>query len=126
MKINTALVCFVVTILGGSLAHERAWCAGQDDTKPKMTQASIAAKGMEEVCVKVAPPESLRYAFTATGQLNFSVHYHAGDNVHFPVPGHVTSSEKNSFTPTSAQDYCLMWENTGSEAVDLRLEYEKT
>ncbi len=127
MRTNTALICIIGTILGSSVGAGGAWGAGQDDgTKSKTSQASIAAKDMEEVCVRLTPPEKLRYSFTATGKLNFSVHYHAGDNIHFPVPEHLTSSEKNSFAPASAQDYCLMWENTGSEAVELLLEYEKT
>lgn len=127
MKTTSALICVVATIIGGSFAHEPAWSAGRDNgTKPKTTKATIAAKGLEEVCVKLAPPEKLRYTFTATGKLNFSVHYHAGNDVRFPVPEHLTSSETNSFVPASVQDYCLMWENTGTETVELRLEYEKT
>jgi hypothetical protein len=126
MRTITALICIIGTILGSSAGADGAWGAGQNDgTKPKTNRASIAAKGMEEVCVRLTPPEKLRYAFTATAKLNFSVHYHAGDNIHFPVPEHLTSSETNSFIPTLAQTYCLMWENTGPEAVELRLEYEK-
>lgn len=127
MRTNTALICIVSAILGGVVASERAWGASRDDgTKPRTTRTSIAAEGMEEVCVKLAPPEKLRYAFTATGKLKFSVHYHAGNDIRFPVPEHLTSSEKDYFVPTSVQDYCLMWENTGTETVELRLEYEKT
>src|SRR5712692_6088934 len=120
MKTNAEVIFFVGTILGGSFGADGVWADQNDGAKAKTSWFSIAAKGMEEVCVKLAPPEKLRYAFTATGKLNFSVHYHVGDEVQFPVPEHLTASEKNSFAPAAAQTYCLMWENTGSETVELR------
>lgn len=73
----------------------------------------------------LTPRDALRYAFTGAGRLSFDIHYHAGNEIHFPVPEHLTSATKESFTPPLQQDYCLMWTNTGSGPVELRLEYEK-
>src|SRR5258705_3682726 len=101
MKTNTAMICIVGTILVCATGADRAWGAEQaGGAKPKTSQMSIAAKGVEEMCVKLTPPEKLRYDFTATGQLTFSVHYHVGNDVRFPIPEHLTASEKSSFAPT--------------------------
>lgn len=74
----------------------------------------------------LTPREKLRYAFTGAGKLSFNIHYHDADNkIYFPVPERLVSESQDSFAPASRQNYCLMWTNTGSELVELRLEYEK-
>lgn len=104
-----------------------AWSVGADEkgVNTRTDRLSIAPGDIHEVCMTLTPRDALRYAFTGTERLSFNIHYHAGNEIHFPVPEHPTSGAEDSFTPPLQQDYCLMWTNTGSEPVALRLEYEK-
>ena len=99
--------------------------ANEKGMNTQTNQSSIAPGELHEVCMTLTPREQLRYAFTGSGKLSFNIHYHADNNVYFPVPERLTSGAKDSFTPASRQDYCLMWTNPGSDPVELHLEYEK-
>jgi hypothetical protein len=127
MKIKIPLTYLFALALGSLLAASFARASDGDkaNAKPKATKVSIAAGSLEEVCVRLKAKEKLRYEFSATAKLQFSIHYHDGDKVEFPVAEHLTASETDLFTASAPQTYCLMWENIGTEPVELKLQHQK-
>lgn len=107
-----------------SVATASAADADNQDSQKRIAQ-TVAPGGIEEVCLPLSARQKLNYTFTASGNLVFSIHYHEGDRIFFPIPDRVTSEENNSFTADVNQDYCLMWENRGAASVELNLKYEK-
>jgi len=74
--------------------------------------------------MQLTPPQQLHYAFTATDELAFNIHYHANHQAIYPLAEHLTSQENTTFTPESGQHYCLMWTNQGDSVVELSLQQE--
>ena len=109
-------------LLGFAVAP--AASAESQDALRRVAQ-TVEPGGIEEVCLPLRASEELSYRFTASGELMFSIHYHDGDRVYFPVPERATSKEESSFVAELNQDYCLMWENRGARAADFELIYEK-
>lgn len=91
---------------------------------PSATAATLAlqiAQGkFEEHCVKLAGGESLKYRFKADAPLAFNIHHHRGHEVLYPIKRDAVLRLSGKFMAPAADDYCLMWENKGAEAVRLR------
>ena len=98
--------------------------ASAANTHGDLQQLTIEPDDVHEACLQLAPPQQLHYAFTATGELAFNIHYHADHQVVYPVKEHSTLQADANFTPESGQHYCLMWTNQGSSVVELSLQQE--
>jgi hypothetical protein len=86
---------------------------------------TLAPGQVHEVCMVLAPPEQLEYAFTANAGLRFNIHYHVGDKIVYPLPEQLISHKQGVFQATASQEYCLMWTNPATQPVDLELEYTR-
>lgn len=107
------------------LAATPAWAANTHaDNSSGLQQLSIEPGDIHETCMQLTPPQQLHYAFTATHELAFNIHYHANHQAVYPLAEHLTSQADATFTPESGQHYCLMWTNQGSSAVELSLQQE--
>ncbi|HDZ61923.1 MAG TPA: hypothetical protein ENH40_02105 [Nitrospirae bacterium] len=86
-------------------------------------------KGYEE-CFELRPGQVLEYSFNTSKPVDYNIHYHAEDDVHYPV------SEKNVSTAsgelkvedleyyTEEQEFfCLMWESNNNEYLSLECDY---
>jgi len=80
--------------------------------------------GIHEACMQLTTAEQLHYSFTASEELNFNIHYHAGNTVHFPLAEHPASRADTNFIPDSDQHYCLMWTNASDTPVELNTQHE--
>jgi hypothetical protein len=77
----------------------------------------VPPKGFDEVCVELAAGERVRYQFQASGDVDFNIHYHRGNEVFYPVKLAAVRSTDAVFTAPHADGYCLMWERKGEGAV---------
>ena len=107
------------------LAMAPAWAANTHaDNGSSLRQISIEPSDIHETCMQLTPPQRLHYAFTATDELAFNIHYHANHQAIYPLAEHLTSQANATFTPESGQHYCLMWTNQGGSVIELSLQQE--
>lgn len=120
---------FLIRTMTGVLACtccvSLAWSHGTNDSHRDRLEQVIEPDDVYELCLVLTPQQPLRYAFNATQELAFNVHYHADHEVFYPVPEHPTANAEATFTAESEQEYCLMWTNPAAEQAMLSLEYEK-
>jgi len=72
---------------------------------------TVKAKGIAEECFRPPADASVRYAFEATGPVDFNIHFHRGNDVDYPVKADQVRQADARFVAPSAQEYCLMWTN---------------
>lgn len=77
----------------------------------------VPARGFEEHCLKLESGERIRYRFRATGDVDFNIHYHRGNDVHYPVRSDAIQNADAAFSAPQTDDYCLMWERKSAGAV---------
>jgi len=80
----------------------------------------VPARGFDEHCLKLEAGERIRYRFHATGDVDFNIHYHRGNDVHYPVRSGAIQTADATFSAPQADDYCLMWER--KDAGEVRIE----
>jgi hypothetical protein len=86
-------------------------------------ERSLKPGDLHEECMTLKPGSRLEYAFNTPGKLDFNLHFHAGDTVHYPVLNKDAQKLEGTFRPTIEQDYCLMWSNPGAEPLQLRYRF---
>jgi hypothetical protein len=73
--------------------------------------------GFEEHCLQLAAGERVHYRFSASGAVDFNLHYHRGEAVFYPVRKAQVRRHVDDFTAPHADAYCLMWESKATDAV---------
>jgi hypothetical protein len=109
------LLCVALLALASSswpVAAATVSTAGQE-----VFDRQIAPGGFDEVCVRLARDEAIDYRFEASAPVDFNVHYHRGKDVFYPVRESQVRAATAQFRAPAADDYCLMWQNTGAAAV---------
>jgi hypothetical protein len=86
----------------------------------KMT---LPAGEFHEECVELAARQKLDYSFRSAAPLDFNIHYHRGDKVHYPVRKNGVTTRTASYTAQRADGYCLMWRNPHKKAIDLEYRF---
>jgi len=84
---------------------------------------SVEPRGFAEPCLSMGRAERLEYQFDSTAELDFNIHYHAGENVFFPVDLKALTAQTGVFVAPAARTYCLMWTNKGDHPVQLQYRY---
>lgn len=125
---GTVLFCVLVFLTGG--------CTTSSDTSSGMMKGEmgermservkIKASGSYEECIELKPGMVFDYYFDASSFVNFNIHYHAEDGIHYPVSKKGVMGSKGIIDPqthdfyTPEQEfYCLMWDNVGQKTVKL-------
>ncbi len=86
--------------------------------------ATIQPGKIEEACMVMAAGERLEFSFTANIGMDFNIHYHDEEKVHFPVQESSLSAWKGVYIAPHKQQYCLMWTNKhATEPASLRYAY---
>jgi hypothetical protein len=86
---------------------------------------TVAPGKFAEVCGKLARDDSVAWRFEAGGSLNFNVHYHVGEKVHYPERREALAGASGRLQVELDQDYCWMWTNKSAAAVPLTLTLER-
>lgn len=87
---------------------------------------TIKPSGSQEECIELRPNMVFDYEYEASDSVNFNIHYHAEDDVYYPVDTKGTRSGKGTVEPGShhfytpkQEFYCLMWDNISAEPVNV-------
>ena len=115
-KLAGVLGCFACVV-------SAAWSHEADDSRAGSLAETIDAGDVHELCLVLNRDQSLDYTFTATQPLAFNIHYHAGNEVFYPVAEHRAAVGEAVFVAESEQEYCLMWTNRTAGQVTLAAEY---
>ena len=83
-----------------------------------------AGKDAEE-CFALAAAERVEYRFEATAAVDFNLHTHRGSEVVTPVDVKRTRAQAGTYTSPRAEEYCLMWTNTGATPAFVRGEWRR-
>jgi len=92
---------------------------------PAALDKTVGAGSFDELCVRLAAGQSVRYSFAAGAPMNFNVHWHRGNAVLYPVKRDGVARLEGRFTADQAQIYCLMWTNRGAAEAPLRARVER-
>jgi plastocyanin len=86
---------------------------------------SIAPGKFDEHCLRIEAGEAIRWRFTATAAIDFNIHAHRGEQVIYPVRRDGAARGSGTFRAKAAEDYCLMWTNSGAAAVGVHGSMER-
>jgi hypothetical protein len=81
-------------------------------------EAMIAPNRSYEDCIELLPGQTMEYSFTSTRPVDFNIHYHGEDRVHYPVnkknisqlSGEIKVDRQRYYTEEQ-EFFCLMWRN---------------
>jgi len=91
--------------------------------KPISGSATLAAAKLHEVCLPLASADRLTFEYSASGALDFNIHFHHGKDVAYPLKIDAAPRGGGAFKAETAEDYCLMWENKSARPVALKYRY---
>ena len=94
------------------------WSA--DDTFVR--ELAVPAGTFVEACGRLPARTEVEWRFEAGRPLDFNVHFHEGDKVHYPARQHQVASARGKLVAKVEQDYCWMWTNKGPGDAALRVE----
>ncbi|MBI4850149.1 MAG: hypothetical protein HY808_16500 [Nitrospirae bacterium] len=119
-------VLFICNACAARPAHERE-SAPADSKKDTIT---VMSSGSEEECVELKKGQILTYKFTSSRPVDFNIHYHGTDQIHYPASQSELTDhegtidpEQHSFYIEEQTFYCLMWENPGMNSARISYEY---
>lgn len=119
---------FLFIACAGHYMHSEGHDA-KDSAKITRDSATLKPSGMYEKCFELKQQQKLLYNFDSDRPVNFNVHFHVENEVHYPVQqngvtqhdGMIDSDDK-SFQVNTLKHYCLMWENPEKNPVNLSYE----
>ena len=87
---------------------------------------TIRPSGSYEECIELRPGMVFEYDFDASDFVNFNIHYHGEQDLHYPVSRKGVKMGEGMIDPdthhfyTEEQEfYCLMWDNINIEPVNV-------
>ena len=92
-----------------ALALGLAAIAGLAQAKDQAFHLRIAPGKVGEVCMPLAPGDTLRWRFKAGTAMDFNLHHHVGNEVQMPVDRKALIADKGELRIDTANDWCLMW-----------------
>jgi hypothetical protein len=84
-------------------------------------EMQVAPGKFGEVCGRLAKGQRVAWRFEAGAPLDFNIHHHIGQDVHYSENRRAQREAAGSLDVASEQDYCWMWSNKGAAPVVLRL-----
>ena len=123
LSIVIILICSFFVVVSGCTksAHVLKKEPGDDIVHQTLT---IKPGGSSEECIELRPGMVFDYDFNASDFVNFNIHYHAEDEIKYPVfkngilsdKGSIDPSQHDYYTPTQ-EFYCLMWDNVNEDKI---------
>jgi hypothetical protein len=96
----------------------------KDETSSVHEEVVIEPNKMYEECVEALPEHYIMYSFKASKPLDFNIHYHGEENIHYPVSQKLVSEwcgvldvREQGYYIKDQEFFCLMWENPHAEEV---------
>ena len=126
------LICCLLLFLMTACAGHHMYSEGddvKDSVNIKRDTVTLKSSNMHEECFELVGRQKLFYEFNSDQPVDFNVHFHNGDKVHYPVQQNgvtkydgMIDSEDNRFKGSTEKHYCLMWENPETGQVNLSYE----
>jgi hypothetical protein len=85
-------------------------------------ELTVPATKFIEICGQLPSKTKVAWAFEASVPLNFNVHYHEGQQVHYPTKQDGVAKASGDLDAPLDQDYCWMWTNKSSREATLKFE----
>ena len=83
---------------------------------------SAAPGKLVEYCGDLKTGDKVDWHFEASAPLDFNIHHHVGEAVHFAAKQEGVAASKGVLTAPSDQDYCWMWTNKSGAVISLDVE----
>ncbi len=100
---------------------------GQEAAKippAKVVTKTLIASTAQKECFSLSGRQRLYYRYRADGPLDFKLS-HQTDTEVVDIRRDRADSAAGSFVPKTAADHCLVWTNSGKQAVTLRYEFQR-
>jgi hypothetical protein len=100
---------------------------GQDAAKvppAKVVTKTLIASTAQKECFSLSSRQRLYYRYRADGPLDFKLSHQTDAEV-VDIRRDRVDSAAGSFVPKTAADHCLVWTNSGKQAVTLRYEFQR-
>jgi hypothetical protein len=91
----------------------------------KSVTTTLVSSGAYKECFSLSTQQKLRYWYRAEGALDFNVQYVEGKETLYPVKKDKMAIGSGTFSPKTAQDYCVVWTNKAKTPVTLSFEYAR-
>jgi hypothetical protein len=88
-------------------------------------ELSLPAGRFVEVCGQLPAQAKVTWSFEAGSALDFNVHFHEGEQVHYPAKLQGVAKGNGVLDARTDQDYCWMWVNPSSREATLKLHLER-
>lgn len=115
---------FLLTACAGHNLH-----ATKDKAKTTKNSITLKPSSMHEECFVLEKQHKLVYKFDSDKPVNFNVHFHTENEIHYPVQQKgvtrhdgMIDPEGSLFLSKAQKIYCLMWENPEMSATNLSYE----
>jgi len=120
------LAGFAAMLFGGCAATETATNAKPQhiDAGQQQEEVIIASSSFYEACDKLSPGQQVEYSFAISKPVDFNVHYHTAEGVHYPVQKENIDSMSGVFTAEAKATYCCMWSNKQPVPVSLTYDFK--
>lgn len=99
--------------------------AASDDRGARAFEHTLQPGAIAEECLRLEAGKSRTFEWTSDGPLDFNIHFHAGDQVTYPVKLGNQKKGRGKFTASSGEDYCWMWMAKFPTKLKGRLEAEE-
>lgn len=71
---------------------------------------------VHEACERLEKGDKRLYHWKATAPVDFNIHFHEADDVHYPVKRDAMRGDGGTFAAPRRHDYCWMWTARGATA----------
>jgi hypothetical protein len=112
-------LAFGLLPLGSALAAPHIVDIRWDESGHFAHKAEVPAGQFVEVCGALEKGRSVKWSFQSSEALNFNIHYHMGQETHYPVKLAAVRAADRTFRVEAEQPHCWMWSNTGRTAARL-------
>jgi hypothetical protein len=118
-------------LMGCTAYHQRSEGEHAKVVSVRKDNISVKPSRSAEECFAFKKGQILFYKFSSSRPVDFNVHYHGKDQVHYPVSNSAITADDGIIDPavhhyyTEDQEYyCLMWENTEMSTAHISYECE--
>ena len=88
-------------------------------------KASVAPKKFLEVCGKLFKGGNIAWRYAGTGESDFNIHYHVGNDVIYAEARKGIASAEGNLTIPVDQDYCWMWTNKSAQPIEVEVQLKR-
>jgi len=128
LKIMLLVLSSMLLLNGCSTSDEKASNVLEKEVGAEVVHDKITispSKSYEE-CIELRPGMVIDYEFRSSDDVNFNIHYHSEDKIHYPVSEKgvrkgrgVIDPAKHDYYIEEQEFYCLMWDNVSYSRVNV-------